>query len=341
MAAPSLSEARALADELRSKPTVFSVLHPGMFFPEHQQARLARLADLDRRLDAASVPSAAATTLPQALESLESELEDLTDLAMQQNRPAAARVLEEALEQVADLAEQADEPSVQAGLGRFTDALHTSVVQVRDRISATVDAGPVTADLLPEPLRRRFVSSSGRYAVYAVPRNSMWDRSALSAFIEDVRSVAPDATGFPDTFYENAGLIQRGFTRAAVYASITVLALLAIDLRHRRDVLLAVVPVGLGMIWMIGAMHVAGVHYNLANIVGLPLIIGVGIDNGVHLMHRFRESGSMIESMTHTGTAVMLSSLTTMVGFGALALASHRGLASMGVMMLLGVGSCL
>ncbi|MEM7676376.1 MAG: MMPL family transporter, partial [Myxococcota bacterium] len=347
VAAPSLSEARALADRLRSKPTVFSVVHPGMFFPEHQQDRLQRLEALDRRIASAASASAEkdqkpqAPTLVDALRALELELENLTDLAMQQKRASAARVLEDALEQVSDLVDQAEAPSVQAGLARFSDALHEAVVTGRQRISSTVKAGPVTADLLPEPLRRRFISPSGRYAVYAVPEHSMWDREALSAFIKDVRSVAPDVTGFPETFYENAGLIQRGFTRAAIYASIAVLVLLAIDLRNGRDVLFAVVPVGLGMVWMIGGIRALGVQYNLANIVGLPLIIGVGIDNGVHLMHRFRESGSMVESMTHTGTAVLLSSLTTMVGFGALSLSSHRGLASMGLMMLLGVGSCL
>ena len=340
VAAPSLHEARVVAAELRTKPTVYSVLDPGMFIPANQSARLERLAAMDETLSQA--PAAAdGATLDEALEALEEEVEALTDLAMQRDRDAAARTLEEALDKVASVREAADRPDVVAGLDRFAKAVRDAALDARARVSTTVQAGPVTPAVLPEPLRRRFVSSAGRYAVYAVPRDSMWDRPALGAFIEEVRSVAPDATGFPETFFENTGLIQRGFMRAALYASIAVVLLLGTDLRRRRDVLLAVVPVGVGVIWMLGGMRGIGVPYNLANIVTLPLIIGVGIDNGVHLMHRFRESGSMVEAMTHTGTAVALSSLTTMVGFGALALSSHRGLASMGLMMLLGVGSCL
>ena len=339
VAAPSLHEARVLADALRAKPTVYSVIDPGLFLPANQGARLDRLRRLSDSLSQPPVASAP-RSVGDGLEALEDRIEGLTDLAMQQ-QPEVARRLEEALEKVSRVSDRVDEPDVVAGIERFAASVGDAARSARARIESTVASGPVTPEALPEPLRRRFVSSAGRYAVYAVPQQSMWDREALGAFIEDVRSVAPDATGFPETFYENAGLIQRGFLRAATYASIAVLFLLATDFRSRRDVLLAVAPVVLGTVWMIGGMRIFGVPYNLANIVGLPLIIGVGIDNGVHLMHRFRECRSMIEAMTHTGTAVTLSSLTTMVGFGALALASHRGLASMGIMMLLGVGACL
>ena len=340
VAAPSLHEARVVAAKLRAKPTVYRVLDPGMFLPDEQGARLARIEAIRQGFEKPPPPPID-VSLADAVDELETQLEDLTDLAMQQKRQAAARSMENALEKVSEIGERIDDPAVVAGLQRFTDALSQAARDGRQRITDTVAAGPVRPEDLPEPLRRRFVSSAGRYAVYAVPRDSMWDRRALGAFIEEVRAVAPDATGFPETFFENTGLIQRGFMRAALYASIAVLILLGTDLRRARDVLFAVIPVGLGVVWMVGSMRLFGVSYNLANIVGLPLIIGVGIDNGVHLMHRFRESGSMVESVTHTGTAVMLSSLTTMLGFGALALSSHRGLASMGIMMFLGVGACL
>ena len=342
VAAPSLHEARVVADQLRAKPTVYSVLDPGMFIPPHQGTRLERLREMEDSLrTAVAEPVPVMVSVADAVSALEDRVESLTDLAMQGRQEAAARILEESLERVSEVSERSDEPAVVAGLERFADAVTKAATEARGRIRSTVEAGPVTAETLPSPLRRRFVSDAGRYAVYAVPRDSMWDREKLGAFIEEVRSVAPDATGFPETFYENTGLIRSGFLRAALYASIAVLLLLGTDLRRARDVLLAAIPVGVGVIWMLGSMRVVGVPYNLANIVCLPLIIGVGIDNGVHLIHRFRESGSMSEAMTHTGTAVALSSLTTMFGFGALALSSHRGLASMGIMMFLGVGACL
>lgn len=90
-------------------------------------------------------------------------------------------------------------------------------------------------------------------------------------------------------------------------------------------------------------MGLMGISYNFANLVAVPLIIGVGIDNGVHVIHRLRLEGQrgMAVVLRHTGRAILIASLTTMIGFGSLSLASHRGLASLGVILLLGVGACL
>jgi predicted RND superfamily exporter protein len=99
----------------------------------------------------------------------------------------------------------------------------------------------------------------------------------------------------------------------------------------------------MGLVWMLGAMRLAGLSYNFANLVAVPLIIGVGIDNGVHIMHRVRLEGDrgLTVVMRHTVRAILIASMTTMIGFGSLALASHRGLASLGLVLLLGVGACL
>ena len=106
---------------------------------------------------------------------------------------------------------------------------------------------------------------------------------------------------------------------------------------------LAVVPLAMGVVWMMGFMGLLGLSFNFANLVAVPLIIGVGIDNGVHVIHRVRLEGreGMAVVLRHTGRAILIASLTTMIGFGSLSLASHRGLASLGVVLFLGVGSCL
>ena len=90
-------------------------------------------------------------------------------------------------------------------------------------------------------------------------------------------------------------------------------------------------------------MRLFDIPFNFANLVAVPLIIGVGIDNGVHVIHRIRLEGrqGMDVVLRHTGRAILIASLTTMIGFGSLALASHRGMASLGAVLLLGVGSCL
>jgi predicted RND superfamily exporter protein len=104
-----------------------------------------------------------------------------------------------------------------------------------------------------------------------------------------------------------------------------------------------VIPLAMGVVWMMGLMGLAGLDFNFANLVAIPLIIGIGIDNGVHVIHRVRLEGEagMTVVLRHTGRAILIASLTTMIGFGSLALASHQGLASLGKVLLLGVGSCL
>lgn len=137
--------------------------------------------------------------------------------------------------------------------------------------------------------------------------------------------------------------ITSGFYRAVGVGILLVTVMLFIDYRNPRDALLALVPLGMGVVWMMGAMRLLGISFNMANLVAVPLIIGVGIDNGVHVIHRVRLEGrsGMNVVLRHTGRAILIASLTTMIGFGSLALASHRGMASLGLVLLLGVGSCL
>lgn len=343
----SLDAARTLEDELRDLPGVHNVVSAASFIPENQPARLQVLKRVREALAAAKARAAEQTPAPvaltDALSELELAMERIAELAFTGGEKKAVDHLEQGLTAVADVRDAAarDGDALEAGLRAYTEDLSQVVEKLVSRVDETLEAGPITPAVLPDNLRSRFVSGEGRFAVYAVPKASVWDRPALGRFLEEVRAVAPEVTGFPATFYENTALIQRGFVRAALYASVAVVFLLLLDLRRIRYVVYALVPVGLGAVWMLGAMYLAGLPYNLANIVGLPLIIGVGIDNGVHLLHRYLETESVEVATVQTGGAVVLSSLTTMVGFGSLAFASHRGYSTLGQILFIGVGACL
>jgi predicted RND superfamily exporter protein len=117
---------------------------------------------------------------------------------------------------------------------------------------------------------------------------------------------------------------------------------LFLDFKRPIPVLLALLSVVVGVIWMLGIMRIVGLQYNPINIMAVPLMLGIGIDNGVHIVHRFRESDSDVKmTLCTTGRAVMVSSLTTIAGFACLLFSTHRGLESLGQLMVLGVGSCL
>jgi predicted RND superfamily exporter protein len=107
--------------------------------------------------------------------------------------------------------------------------------------------------------------------------------------------------------------------------------------------LLAMVPLVVGAIWMVGLMHLFGMMLNVVNVIGIPLILGIGIDDGVHILHRFRLEGPgrLPVVFSSTGKAVVLTSITTMLAFGSLGFAAYRGLASLGITLFIGVGTAL
>ena len=110
-----------------------------------------------------------------------------------------------------------------------------------------------------------------------------------------------------------------------------------------RATLIVLLPVVVGSMWTVGVMDLAGISFNLANLVILPLIIGIGVVNGVHLVHRYREEKDKNVNVLSrsTGQGVVLSSLTTMIGFGSLMVADYQGVYSLGLVLTLGVGCCL
>ncbi|MCK5800732.1 MAG: MMPL family transporter [Deltaproteobacteria bacterium] len=209
-----------------------------------------------------------------------------------------------------------------------------------------VFAGSISAkkfvSLLPGGLRTRLYSH-GAFAIYVYPKQWLWAPGFLKRFIDDLRAVDPAATGWPVTHWEANLMIERGFHTASLLTGLALFFLLFVDFRSLRYTLLAIAPVLVGMMWMWGGISVLGMSYNFANIIGFPLVIGIGVASGVHILHRYRQEGEhhVAPVVHHTGLAVFLSALTTMAGFGSLALARHQGMSSLGVVLLLGVTSCL
>jgi multidrug efflux pump subunit AcrB len=202
---------------------------------------------------------------------------------------------------------------------------------------------------LPDIFKMRFISrDEQRVALYVYPSGDIWQREVADAFTARLEEVDPQATGFAITTNRHIYLIVDGFKRAAVIAGLLVLVMLLIDLRSPVDVLLAMLPVFLGGLWMLGLMSAASIPLNVANIVVLPLILGIGIDAGVHLVHRCRESAAANKGIARlddllrgTGAAVMVSSMTTMAGFAGLMVADYGAMRSLGLAMVIGVATCL
>ncbi len=207
-------------------------------------------------------------------------------------------------------------------------------------ISSPEPVGP--ADLTPA-LVGRFISPQGKWLLQVYPKSQIWDIKPLEKFIADVRSVDPEATGTPLQTYEASKAIKRSYETAGIYALIAVCVLLLIDFRNLRDCLLALLPPLAGTALMFGVLGMFDIALNPANLIVLPLVVGLGVDGGVHVIHDFR-SRSQFGVYTPSASvinAILVNSTTTMVGFGSMMIAAHRGLYSLGLVLTIGVGTSM
>ena len=195
---------------------------------------------------------------------------------------------------------------------------------------------------LPLIFQSRFASLDKQsVALTVIPSGNIWDPATAKQFSRAVSEVAPEATGMAMHIHAHLEMIRQGFTRAALAAAALVLLILFIAFRKLGDALLAAVPTVVGFTWMLGAMRLIGFDFDAANIVTLPLIMGIGVDAGVHLVHRMRQSASLEDIAVGTGGAVALASVTTTVGFASLMLADYGAMQSLGLSMTLGITATL
>jgi predicted RND superfamily exporter protein len=160
---------------------------------------------------------------------------------------------------------------------------------------------------------------------------------------EEITIIAPQArcTSNELIALQLRGMVKRDFTLLAPLALAVVLVLLFLHFRNPRWVGMALTPLLSGVAYMLGASALLGIDLNPANAVAIPLILGIGIDDGIHIVHRYRERKDVGQAVKLTGRAVIMTSLTTMVGFGSLSTSHFPALASLGQLALLGIGGCL
>jgi hypothetical protein len=204
--------------------------------------------------------------------------------------------------------------------------------------------GPITLADVPAQLRSRFVSADGRkFLLQIYPRQDIWNRAPLEEFVSQLRQVDRDVTGNPVIGYESIQAIKNGYVEGGLYASVAILVVALLTLRQVNAVLLAMLPVICGMLWTAGLMWACHLQFNLANLVTIPITIGIGIESGVYLVRRAQEEAKEDCMLVggSTGQSVALFSLSTMVGFGSLMVARHYGIFSMGLLLTLAVGNVL
>ena len=226
-------------------------------------------------------------------------------------------------------------------LAKFQQALFNDVQQTFESIQQQDISGKMTADDLPPTLRNRFIGVTGNHLLQIYPKYDIWERKAQEEFVRDMRKVDARATGTPVQLFEYTRLLKQSYEEAAMYSLIAIALLVFIHFRKVSCVVLSLIPVGVGFLWMTAFMGLFNIPFNPANIMTLPLVVGIGVTNGIHILNRFAEELQPSILAKSTGKAVLVSGLTTIAGFGSLIAAKHQGIESLGYIMAIGTATCM
>ena len=213
---------------------------------------------------------------------------------------------------------------------------------MREKAIKMCSTEEITLETLPNDIRDQFVSNDGKYFLVSMyPKEQVWNQEFLDLFAEQMHKIDDRVTGLPLILKVLIYYMGKDGSVAAIAAIIIIFLILLIDFRSIKMSLITLIPLVFGVIWMVGIMNLIGVQLNIVNVIGVPLILGMGIDTGVHIIHRYNIEGpnKIRIIFSTTGKAVLISSLTTLLAFGSLGFASHRGLASLGITLAIGIST--
>jgi hopanoid biosynthesis associated RND transporter like protein HpnN len=325
---PSLEDASRLAQKVAKLPGVAQATTLRSFVPEDQEQKLAVISDAQTILDPTLTPieTKAPPTRSETLASIARTQQALQRVAAKvkgagaedANRLALILAkLETAPPQVLDAAEKA-----------VVAPLETTLARAR----AALTAGPVTLESLPQDLRSDWIAPDGRAHVEITPKSQ--DDDFIETFTAEIQSAVPQATGALVLIEESRHTIVQAFLRAGALSLISVVMLLALLLRRPRDVVLTLVPLLAIAVLTFATCVAARMQLNFANIIVLPLLLGIGVAFSIYFVMFWRGGGRdfLQSSLTR---AVIYSAATTASGFGALWFSSHPGTASMGLLLMI------
>jgi len=320
---PDAVSAQRIARRFEELPQVAAAISPADLVPDRQDDKLLVIENLaiflTPVLAAVSAPPPDAATRQRALVELRARLAPAgRDLAV----PAAR--LTAALDAL---------PSDAATFARLEHAWLGNLPSLLDDLAVALEATAITPADLPPDLLGRYLARDGRARVEIRPREDLRDAVARDRFVAALRTVAPAVAGAPVTITEAGAAVVQALGEAALYALAAIVLLLVAVLRSLRDSLFVLLPLVLAALLTVAATVLLDMPFNFANVIVLPLLFGLGVAGGIHVVVRARQDGAGAMATGSTPRAVLFSALTTIGSFGALALSSHRGTASMGILL--------
>jgi uncharacterized protein len=326
----NLAEALPIAEKLRQLPEVSRALTLQSFVPDDQEEKLALIEDASFFLQNTLNPDeiGAEPTPAETQAAIESLIHDLREAARDSESPAAAK----ALHLARALAYLVNAPA--RGLDEARNVLVAPLLTTLRQARQLLAAEQVRMDILPLSLKQSWMAPDGRARIEVSPKEDSNENAPLRRFVAAVRTVAPDAAGKPIFIIEAAASVVKAFVQAGVLSLVAIALILFLALRRWTDVALTLVPLLVAIVVTLEICVLIGLQLNFANIIALPLLLGVGVAFKIYYIIAWRsgERNFLQSSLTR---AVLFSACTTATAFGSLWLSHHPGTSSMGKLMAL------
>jgi hopanoid biosynthesis associated RND transporter like protein HpnN len=332
--AKDIDDAERVKSELVGLPEVSEVRTPMTYVAKDQDEKLEIIDDAASFLGPAlSVSTQPDLTDPERRKSVDNFLSQVSNLDQAENETIAAlNRLSTAFAAIGRT------PEGDKQLKAVEQGLTTSALRQLSRLRQMLQADYFEFEDLPRALRARLVSPEGFARVSVFPEEDIVDVDALQRFVDAVTPIAPNATGRPVVETGVGQIVVRSFIQAGLYAFFGITILLLFVLRNMHYTALVLAPILLAGILTIATSNYLGIPFNFANVIAIPLIFGLGVDSAIHLVLRAKEEHSATEVVSSsTPQAVLLSSLTTIGAFASLSLSPHKGVASMGTLLTIGI----
>ena len=339
------AEARQLTERLERLPAVDHVVSLASLVPDQQEAKLAELAALKQVMDQVRpVPyeeSLQPMALPAVFEKFHDRVERLKK-ALEARKAPEARPVGAFLVTLDGFFKSLEKEKDLNALGMLREFQAGMFAELPDKLAMmkqSLEAGRVTEADVPEQLKHRFIGKTGTLLLQVAPKKEIFEHAPLQEFVSQVKSVVPHATGEPIMLYSSLTVLRDAYLKAFIYAFIGIAVILLINFKSIRFALLGALPLGAGLLLMVGGMGLFGIRFNSANIIVLPLILGVGIDSAIYIINRYRQGNETPAQVAFSsaGIGVFLNALTILFSFGALMVAHHQGVFSIGAVMSLGM----
>jgi len=336
----NLEELNEIQARLQSLDTVERVVGFGDFVPQEQADKLDSFADLEFILGGriSSEHNSDSETPEQQLAAISSLIEALERQGLQNDSDVYGDIHQKLSSLRSDLQQQPLNQQV-AVLNQLSESLLSDLLAQIQLIQDGLTSNGVSEATLPEELVKRWKSDNGYYKIQILPSVDMSDNAEAGKFVRSVTALAPNATGASMVNYEGGQAIVQSFQQAFASAFVLIFLLLLLLLRKLGDAVLVLTPLILTAPLIVAVTVLLGTSFHYANVITLPLLLGISVDNGVHIVHRARHALPSSRDLlaSSTGRAVVFSALTTVVSFGNLAFSPHVGTASMGLLLTIGM----